>query len=305
MSSYYEKQALCEAKFRELGECHHLWTPEKHEIIFTDQSDFKKGMTFLGIAARLHTDVDILTFQLMSNHIHITAAGGHDRLLSLFDSFKTMIQKWLKCEGRTTSLDTFSADSRPLTTLEDIRNVIIYNNRNGFIVYPEHTPFTYPWGANRYYFSPDTCRLAELGCRPFSLRERRLVSHSRIADKAEGLLCFEGCALPLSFCDIRAGETLFRDASHYFNMLAKSIESSTAIAKEIGESVWYTDDELFTVLKKTCRERFGTSSPTIVSPAAKIELAKMLHYEYNAAPKQIQRMLKLDLSVINALGINR
>ena len=303
MSSYYEKQALCEAKFQELGECHHLWTPEKHEIIFTNQSDFRFGMTYLGIASRLYPDVKILTFELMSNHIHITAASGHDRLLCLFDTFKILLQKWLKAEGRTTSLDMFQAGTRHLITLDDLRNVIIYDNRNGFVVCPEHTPFTYPWGANRFYFSPDTCRLAELYSKPFSLRERRFVSHSRVADKAEGLLCFEGCALPLSFCDIRTGETLFRDASHYFNMLAKNIENNTAIAKEIGESIWYTDDELFAMLKKTCRERFETSSPAAVTPAAKIELAKMLHYEYNAGAKQIQRMLKLDLSVINALGI--
>ena len=75
MSNYYEKEALCEAKFRDLGECHHLWTPENHEIIFTSQADFKTGMTLFGISARLFADVAVLTYELMSNHIHLTASG--------------------------------------------------------------------------------------------------------------------------------------------------------------------------------------------------------------------------------------
>ena len=304
MSSYYEKEALCEAKFHELGECYHLWTPENHEIIFTNQADFKKGMTLFGISARLFADVTILTFELMSNHIHITASGKEDRLIQLFETFKGLVLRWLKNNGRTMRLEKFRARTRRLMTLEDIRNVIVYDNRNGFIVNPEHTPFTYPWGANRYYFSPDSFRLAEQGSKPFSLRERRLISHSRIADGAEGLLLFDGYASPLSFCDIHTGESLFRDASHYFNKLSKSVESNASIAKEIGESIWYTDDELYSIVRKISKERYGAISPAAIAPNDRIGLAKTLHYEFNASAKQLQRMLKLDSSVLNALGIN-
>ena len=34
---------------------------------------------------------------------------------------------------------------------------------------------------------------------------------------------------------------------------------------------------------------------------AKLEIAKILHYDYNAGNKQIQRMLSLDTLVVNAL----
>lgn len=303
MSSYYEKEALCEAKFRDLGECFHLWTPENHEIIFTSQADFKTGMTLFGISARLFADVTILTFELMSNHIHITASGKEDRLIQLIETFKGLVLRWLKNNGRTMRLEKFQVGTRRLMTLEDIRNVIVYDNRNGFVVSPQHTPFTYPWGANRYYFSPDSYRLAEQESKPFSLRERRLAAHSRIADEAEGLLVFDGYALPLSFCDIHTGESLFRDAGHYFNKLSKSVESNALIAKEIGESVWYTDDELYSIVKKLCKERFKESSPAAIAPNDRVSLAKTLHYEFNAGAKQLQRMLKLDTFVLKALGI--
>lgn len=304
MSSYYEKEALCEARFQELGECYHLWTPENHEIIFTCKDDFKTGMTLFGISARLHANVTILTFELMSNHIHVAASGNKDSLNLLFNTFKGLILRWLKSGGRTVSLEKFNAGTRQLMTLEDLRNVIVYDNRNGFIVSQEHTPFSYPWGANRYYFSPDSCRLAEQEHKPFSLRERRLVSHSRIADVADGLLQFDGYASPLSFCNIHTGEKLFRNATHYFNRLSKSIESNASIAKEIGESVWYTDDELYSIMRKISKETYGVVSPATIAPNDRILLAKTLHYEFNASAKQLQRMLKLDPLVLKALGIN-
>ena len=303
MNNYYENEVLCEAKFRELGECRHLWTPENHEIIFTEQSDFKTGMTLFGVTASLFTDVTVMTFELMSNHIHVTAAGREHRLNQLFDTFKGLIQRWLKNVNRPMSLDKFRASTRRLMSLEDVRNVIVYDNRNGFIVSREHTPFSYPWGANRYYFSPDSYRLAEQESKPFSLRERRLATHSRIADGAKDLFLFDGYASPLSFCDIHAGESLFRDAAHYFNKLSKSVESNASIAKEIGESIWYTDDELYSIVRKICKERYGAASPSAIAPNDRIGLAKTLHYEFNANAKQLQRMLRLDSSVLISLGI--
>lgn len=261
------------------------------------------GMNIIGICAKLFPDVRILTFEIMSNHVHIAAAARRERILAMFDAIRLFLQRFLKGEGRPCSLSDFHADLRALETLDDVRNVIVYDNRNGFLVDPQHTPFTYPWGANRYYFSPDTCRLAKLESKTISLRARRQISHSRMADAVSGLLSFDGCALPLSFCDVTIGESLFRDASHYFGKVSRAVESNARIAKEIGESVWYTDDDLYSVCLKRCRESYGVALPKQLDSKAKIELAKVLRYDYNAGLKQIQRMLKIEASVLASLGI--
>lgn len=303
MSDFTQKESRCELQFRSLGDIYHLWTPENHEIIFTCETDFRMGINIIGVAAKLFPDVHILTFEIMTNHLHIAAAAEKECLLSMFDTIKIMLSRWLKTIGRANPLKSFRASVRHLDTLGDIRNVIAYDNRNGFLVNPDYTPFTYPWGANRYYFSPDTCRLAQLQSSNIGLRARRQISHSRIADRIEGLCSFEGCALPLSFCDINSGESLFRDASHYFNMISKNIESNAAIAKEIGESIWYTDDELYSIVLNLCRKRYMVESPKLLEVERKIELARSLHFEYNAGAKQIRRMLVVDASILKAIGI--
>lgn len=293
----------CQQAFENLGECYHLWTPERFEIIFSSEDDFRCGMNIIGICARLFPNIRILTFEIMSNHFHFTMAGGLTCILDFFETLKKFLSRHFRKGGRTVDWSGFKASTRALTSLEDLRNVIVYNNRNGYIVSRDHTPFSYPWGANRYYFHPDARMLSELKSRPMTLRERQSATNSRMADDITELMMFEGCCSPLSFCSIQHGESLFRDASHYFYLISKNIEANKQIAKEVGESVFYTDNELFAAIAHISRERYGAPSLTEASSSAKLELARIMRYEYNATSKQIMRFLKLSQKILESIGI--
>lgn len=301
MEKFGIQERICENAFCQMGECYHLWTPENFEIIFTNEADFKLGMSIIGICAKLFPDIKILTFELMTNHLHVTAVGYHDRIVAMFSTIKEMLKRCFKSQGRVIDWDGFKEKLRPLTSLTDARNVISYDNRNGYVVSDRYTPFSYPWGANRYYFNPDACRLAREHSSSMSLRQLRKISHSRFADGIKDLITFDGYALPLSFCDISSGEELFRGPTHYFNSIAKNIESNAAIAKEVGESIFYTDDELFGIISRFGSQKFSEPMPSRLNNQAKIEVAKIMRYDYNASDKQIQRMLKIEPSIINTL----
>lgn len=237
----------------------------------------------------------------MSNHLHVTAAGRKDRILELFELIKCMLKRFCSAMGYMIDWSLFKALTRPLLELDDVRNVIAYDNRNGFVVCPDETPFSYRWGANRYYFNPDAkCRASE-NSSGMTIRDKRMFSHSHIFDGVMGLRMLDGYVIPSSFCRIDLGEKLFRNASHYFNKISRSIESYRKISEEIGESVFYTDDELYSVACRICREKYGSGIPSLIPATAKIELARTLHYEYNAQEKALQRMLKLGPGIINSL----
>ena len=63
----------------------------------------------------------------------------------------------------------------------------------------------------------------------------------------------------------------------------------------------YDSDKKDKKKKDKCRKSYGTDSPNLLQPAQKLELAKILHRQYNASNGQIRRMLKLDASIINEL----
>ena len=301
MSDFSNKEGRCLLCFSELGPCYHLWTPENFEIIFRNADEFRLGMGIMAVAAKCFPDVRVITFELMTNHLHIMAAGDESRLRQMFVQIKKLLIRMAGDEGRTINWAAFKPGVRQLKDLNDARNVLIYDNRNGFLVHDNYTPFSYPWGANFGYFNPDAKKRFLESSVPSTIKDRRSIFHSHISDGIQGLRLLDGCFSPFSFCDVAAGERLFRDAVHYFYMLGKNIESNKEIAKEIGESVSYTEDELYAAVSAKCKSDYGTPNPAQIPSEAKIAIAKSMRFEYNATLKQIQRMLRVDQSILQSI----
>ena len=301
MNDYSYKEGKCLQCFKKMMPCYHLWTPENFEIIFRNDSEFRVGMGIMAIAAKCFPDVKILTFELMTNHLHIMAACEETRLRMMFEQIRKFLKRMADDAGRTINWSAFNPGIRVLDSLADARNVLIYDNRNGFLVNDRYTPFSYPWGSNICYFNPDA-RKRFMETSVFStIKDRRSISHSHISDELQGLKILDGCFSPFSFCDVSAGENLFRDAVHYFYLLSKNIESNKEIAKEIGESISYTEEELYAAIGMRCMDEYGTANPAQIPSDAKIMMARIMHYDYNATLKQIQRMLRMDPGVLHSI----
>lgn len=301
MNNFRDDESRCSQSFCNLGKCYHLWTPENFETIFFTENDFKLGMNIIGICAKLSPYIKIITFEIMSNHLHFAIEGDEESIMSFFGFVKKYLSRHFKKVGRAINWSGFTAKARELSTIEDIRNVIVYINRNGYVASRHCTPFSYPWGTNRYYFNSDAATLSSLKSRPMTQRERQSSINSRVADHIEGLSIFEGCALPLSFCYIDEGESLFRDASHYFYKLSRSIETNRKIAGEISESIFYTDEELYLAISSLAKEKYGIPVLAQAPANAKMELARIMRFDYNASTKQMSRFLKISIETLNSI----
>ena len=305
MKDYSHKENRCIQCFCKMKTCYHLWTPENFEIIFRNDSEFRVGMGIMAITAKCFPEVDILTFELMTNHLHIMAACEETRLRMMFEQIKKYLRRMADDAGRTINWQAFNPNIRSLISLSDARNVLIYDNRNGFLVNDDYTPFSYPWGSNACYFNPDARKRFNETAVFSTIKDRRSITHSHISDNIKGLKILDGIYSPFSICNIEMGESLFRDAVHYFYMLSKNIECNKEIAKEIGESISYTEEELYSAIGMRCKQEFGTSNPSQIPAHAKIEMAKNMRYEYNASIKQIRRMLRLDINVLHSIFGNQ
>ncbi len=299
--SFTIEESRCESVFRQLGPCWHLYTPENHSVILVTDEDYRVAMTLLAICVLNFPSIRVLTFQWMSNHLHITITGSENEIAEMFAMLRKFLGNYLASRGRPDSLSGWNFKIRKIESLRDIRNVIVYNNRNGFLVQRDSTPFNYPWGANRFYFNPDA-KIRVKDCRdtiPKALI--RDCYHTHKLDGFAGMPFMDGSIPPSTFCDIASGEGLFRNASHYFSAISRNIENMKEIAREIGESVYYTDDDLYSIVLGICHEKYNVGRPNLLPAQAKIEVSRELHYEYNATIKQIARMLKMDILVLESL----
>ena len=299
--TFSEQERVCTFLFADLGNSFHLCTPEDHPLIFRNESDYKTGMSILGLCALFFPKVRILTFELMSNHLHIVAAGTVEDILAMFALFKSLLARYFESKGEPSVLRNFDAKLIRIDSLDNLRNAITYVNRNGYVVQSQHIPFSYMWGANRYYFNPEAkLRYEECG-RKSNLRFRQGVTRSRKFDFVENAVLTDGYVSPMCFCDIKTGEALFRNAHNYFYKLTRNQENCKFIADSIGEKIYYTDDDMFTVVSDIALKKWSCKSPGLLPAAAKLELAKEMHFNYNASDKQIVRMLKMDPALVREL----
>lgn len=277
----------------------HFCTREDHPVIFHNDDEYKIGMNLFALSLKLHAGISVLTFELMSNHIHALFYGEDTDIRAWFKCFVKLLKHNL--DHASDAIISLEGKCFPINNDDYLRNTLLYINRNGFVISPEESPFSYPWGANRYYFNPEAKLRFSVSKKVLKFREKRAMTRSALFDKAEGLFLVDGYISPMCFCDITAGESLFRNARQYFTKVSKNLESNKDIAAIIMESSYYIDDDLYAYLVAFCSKQYGCKNPTMLPAAEKIELAKKLHYDFNAGNKQIARMLKMDLSAVYSL----
>ena len=298
-SNFYNQESVCEQIFQSLGTTYHVCTPENHPIIFNSKAAMQSGMTVTAICARKFDTLKFITFELMNNHMHFAVAGPKDVLIEFFTYLKPSLCRAIpELDGQLSNL-RFSFHE--INSLENLRNVIAYINRSGAMVDSNHSPFSYPWGANRFFFNPEAQFRFETQKIRLTLRECRNITHSRKFDDIADVYIVDGYASPMSFCDIKLGERLFRNARHHFHKISRHIESYDQIARTIGENVCYTDEDLFSAACSLSKKNYDVLYPSLLNSSQKMELAQTLHHNYNAGIKQLQRMLKVEQSVLTAL----
>ena len=302
MSTYAEKERECERVFEMSGPFWHLYTDGRlMEDFLRSEEDFKTAMTSLAVTAILFPKVRIITFELMGNHVHFILNGYAEDCLEFFRMFKARVRRVLHSYERIINWDCFCAEILSIDSLSALRNEIIYVNRNGFVVNPQYTPFNYPWGGGGAYFTPIFRMLPAKSVRELGFNKARELTHYRDVKSLEGLKFVGDIAYIPSFCRTDIGESMFRDARSYFNSLTRNAEAFSQIAERLKDSIFLTDEELYAAAVRYADKAFGSRQLTLLSPEQKIQLARELHFRYNASNQQIRRLTKLDIGILNEL----
>ena len=280
---------------------YHLCTSENHSDIFICDSDFRAAVNLLALCLSLFPGIGLYSYEFMSNHLHLLLSGPEEEIDSFFKYYIRKLSACFAAEGKAKDLSKVSYKCHRIDSLDHLLNVIVYIHRNACVVDGNESPYTYRWGTGRYYFNPEAQAHYNIAKRKVTRLQRQLFSHSRKFDKVCGLYEVDNCISPMCFCKIEEGEKLFSRAGRYLFMLAKNVESSKTISNEIGERITYNDYELFPIIVKVADKMFATNNVSTLSAHQKLGLAKILHYDYNCSNKQICRMLKLSLPVVDSL----
>ena len=288
----------------ELRSFWHLCTPgQLSGEIFRERKDYVFGMNLVAlVATEYRGKVDIYTFQLMSNHLHFALSGEKEDVNDFFWALFKRLRRYLVTEGRSSDLMGFSPTLIAIDNISYLRNLIAYINRNGFLVNKNTTPFSYYWGANRYFFSliQEYERRVLVPLSKISINERRKIFRSHFNDFPHSYHFIDDYISPVCYVNIANAESLFKNAHDYYYLVSRAVETFASFSKELGEHVTYTDEELQSVMYSISNEKYN-SKPFELDKNAKIEIAKTLHFKYNASNQQIRRVLRLDIDILDEL----
>ena len=294
-----------EYEFYELGPVWHLCTPGTHQCaIFRRREDYVFGMNLVALAASsFREEVKILTFELMSNHFHFVLACQEPTLNVFFDFIYKRLRRYLMAEQRSGDVNDLVFNYFAVDNLRYLLTLIAYVNRNGYLIDTNHTPFTYPWGSNMFFFNPCVNDMLAVEVSTLSLEKKRQLFKSRNFDIQGNyrFLTNAGFISPASYCEVALVESLFKDAHCYFSFISRKVESFSQIAKELGDSIFYTDEEIYSAVYSICIRKYDVKNPTLLGRNEKIEMAKTMKYDYNANNSQIMRILKIDERILDEL----
>jgi len=299
--SFREMECACEKVFQSFGPTYHVCSSEDFEIIFRNDDDFRAGMGILAICCKLFPIITIHTFQLMNNHFHIVLSGQRNDIDGFLSMFTYRLQKYFEFEGRFLPIKNIKVNIFTINSLSYFRSAVAYDNRNGFVVNDNCSPYSYPWGANRCFYNIAMLQYYRKCRKVMTTTEIRSIFHSKDADGVKTLYCLDGCVSPLSFCDIAAVEHTFRNEKQYFYAISKNVESYGDIAKDIGEMVVYTDEDIYMIACGISVELFSSKNLSLLDADSKIQIARLLHTKYRAGNKQIHRVLKIGLNVLESM----
>ena len=300
--SFRELEHLCESLFLCQGSIWHLYTPgDSTNLLFRNREDFIAGMNIMAFSALDYPQLRHFTFELMNNHLHAVVAGEKEVILEFFNNFKKRLSRYLLSQETYIDVLTIKPTLKQITDLMSLRNLILYVNRNGYVVNSKVTPFSYPWGANMYFFNPVTRNQNRQYFSDLKVMDRRRICRSHKCDYPDSIYLTDGYISPLCYCDIDTAESFFRNAHHYMSMITKGIESYSEIAKGLGDRTFLSDDEMYTTVTSLTLRKYKKLGINELSNQERVEMANTLHFDYNASNKQISRILKLDLYSVESM----
>ena len=302
MLTFAEKERICEMDFAMSGRFWHLFTDgSSMEDIFLSDEDMKIGMVALALGKCIYPEVEIITFELMSNHIHLILRGEREVCIKLFRYFRIKLARIFGRQGRCIDWREFKADIIEITELKALRNEIIYVNRNAFVAHPQFTPFSYMWGGGWAYFSPVIKMLPTVNMTDIGFNQARRITHSRNFEEFKTLKFIGDTVFIPSFCNIELGERMFTDARSYFLALTRNTEGMGLIAARLKDNIFLTDEELYAAAVRFADNKFECKGLRSLTPEQRIETAKEIHFKYNASNKQIRRILNLGSGLLSEL----
>ena len=267
-------------------------------ILFRDDNDYVAAMNIVAVAAFL-TAVKVLSFVLMSNHVHFVVLADAEGAKKFINSFKSLYGFYAKRHKDVCKLlRSNEVDIRPVPfENESIERAIAYVLMNP--VAANICPHTsqYEWGCGPLFFNTLPQRKRALG--DMSARAQIRLLHSNVRLPQDYQLTDNGYITPSSYIQVAYVERLFRTPKRFNYFLMNS--SKARLRLEELPSPSFRDQIVDEGIKDLIRTLFRKESISELNDIEKAELLRQAQHRFNADIAQLSRITGIPYSEISRL----
>ncbi|MBQ6177346.1 MAG: hypothetical protein IJK29_09120 [Bacteroidales bacterium] len=257
-------------------------------IWFRDDEDFKMGMNLVAVLA-VALQVDVLSFILMSNHVHFVLCCPHEKAVRFMNEYKRRFSQYLNRRyGCKELLRKVAVDIRPISgNDESLEWAIAYVQMNSVAAGICLNASSYPWGTGDTYFKAKREKGRRLGT--LSERARRRLLRSKEELPPDLLVGEDNYILPESYVNIDFVESLFRTPMRMNYFLNNSSKAKRRLDSEKG-SPTFRDQIILAAIPDLCSSLFRKSSVNELTEDEQAELLKQLRFRFASNVNQLGRV---------------
>ena len=257
-------------------------------IWFRDDEDFKMGMNLVAILA-VALQVDVLSFILMSNHVHFVLCCPHGKVKQFMNEYLRRYSQYMNTKyGTKELLRKVHVDIRPISgNDESLEWAIAYVHMNPVAAGICLSATGYPWGSGDTFFKARREKGRRLGT--LSERARRRLLHSKEELPSDLLVGEDGYILPESYVKIDLVESVFRTPMRMNYFLHHSSKAKRRLdAKDNAPN--FRDQVILPAIGDLCQSLFQKSSLEALTQDELAELLKQLRYRFSSHANQLARV---------------
>ena len=272
-------------------------------IWFRDDDDFKMGMNLVAILAAV-LQVDVLSFILMSNHVHFVLCCPYEKAVRFMDEYKRRYSQYLSGKyGSKEQLRKVHVDIRPISGKdESLEWAIAYVHMNSVAAGICLNASGYPWGTGDTFFKAKREKGRRLGS--LSERARRRLLHSKEELFPDLLVGEDGYILPVSYVNRDFVESVFRTPVRMNFFLNNSSKAKRRIESDEKGTPAFRDQIVLSAIPDLCTSLFRKSSVQELTEDEQAELLKQLRFRFSANVNQLGRVTGLSYETVTDL-LNR
>lgn len=259
---------------------------------FRDDEDYSAAMNLVAVAS-FRTGIKILSFILMSNHLHFVVMGDRDKADAFITGLKNLYSRYYREKYCVKEfLRDNPVDIRPIhPNGEELERAIAYVQMNCVAANICLHPTLYPWGTGRSFFNTHISKeqSSQMVLGAFSRTRQKKMLHSHML-LPQNFCISNGYIDPESYVDCRQVERIFKTPGRMQFFLFNSSKAKIRLLDTEPALPSFRDQSLLAVIPDLCRSLFRKEAVQELSETQKAEFFKQLRRRLGADVAQMARV---------------